>query len=358
MIEKVQKVIEKYDEIESELGQPDVVADQARFSKLNKNYKSLEEAVIAGKKYIEMVNERTDWKEILSDGSDQEMVDMAKSELSSLEKAIPEMEDRLQFLLVPKDPHDTKDVIMEIRAGAGGDESSIFTGDLLRMYRAYCEKAGFKTTLLSASEGTAGGYKEVKLNISGNSAYGTFKFESGIHRVQRVPETESQGRVHTSAATVAVLPEAEEVDIDINPADLKVDTYRASGAGGQHVNKTDSAIRITHIPTGVVVSCQDEKSQHKNKAKAMKELSSRILDAEIAKAQAVQAAERKSKVGTGDRSGKIRTYNYPQGRFTDHRINLTLYRLEQIINGDIQEVIDALQLAESQEKLGQMENVG
>ncbi|MGL1935222.1 MAG: peptide chain release factor 1 [Fibrobacterales bacterium] len=358
MIDKVQKVIEKYEEIESELGQPDVVADQAKFSKLNKNYKSLEEAVIAGKKYIEMVNERTDWKEILSDGSDQEMVDMAKSELSSLDKAIPEMEDRLQYLLVPKDPHDTKDVIMEIRAGAGGDESSIFTGDLLRMYRAYCEKAGFKTTLLSANEGTAGGYKEVKLNISGNSAYGTFKFESGIHRVQRVPDTESQGRVHTSAVTVAVLPEAEEVDIDINPADLKVDTYRASGAGGQHVNKTDSAIRITHIPTGVVVSCQDEKSQHKNKAKAMKELSSRILDAEIAKAQAAQAAERKSKVGTGDRSGKIRTYNYPQGRCTDHRINLTLYRLEQIINGDIQEVIDALQLAESQEKLGQMENVG
>ncbi len=357
MIDKVKKVIEKYEEIESELGQPDVVTNPDKFSKLNKNYKSLEEAVIASKEYIVAINERDDWKEVLSDGSDTEMVEMAKAELSILEKSIPIMEDRLQYLLVPKDPYDTKDVIMEIRAGAGGDESALFAGELIRMYRYYCEKNGFKTSLVGANEGTAGGYKEVKLNISGNSAYGTFKFESGIHRVQRVPETESQGRVHTSAVTVAVLPEADDVDVEINTADLKIDTYRASGSGGQHVNKTDSAIRITHLPTGVVVSCQDEASQHKNKAKALKELKSRILDAEIAKAQASEAAERKSKVGTGDRSGKIRTYNFPQGRCTDHRINLTLYKLDAIMNGDMQELVGALQMAEAQEKLGQMENV-
>jgi peptide chain release factor 1 len=357
MIDKVKKVIEKYQEIESELGRPEVVADQSRFSKLNKNYKSLHEAVKVSKEYLQLVSERSDWKEALRDGSDKEMFEMAKSELVLLEKLIPELEDRLQFLLVPKSPHDAKDVIMEIRAGTGGDESSIFAGDLLRMYRAYCERSGFKTSLLSAAEGSAGGFKEVKLSITGDNAYGVFKFESGIHRVQRVPETESQGRVHTSACTVAVLPEAEEVDVQINPADLKIDTYRSSGAGGQHVNKTDSAIRITHIPSGVVVSCQEEKSQHKNRDKAMKELQSRLLDAEIARAEAAEAAERKSKVGTGDRSGKIRTYNFPQGRCTDHRINLTLYKLEAIIDGDIQELIDALQMAEAQEKLGKMENV-
>ena len=356
MIDKVQKVIEKYEEIESELGNPDVIADPAKFSKLNKSYRSLEEAVQASKKYIQMKNDFDEWKMVLEEGGDEEMVAMAKAELSELEKAIPEMEESLQLLLIPKDPHDLKDVILELRAGTGGDESSIFAGDLYRMYKNYCEKRGWRCIMDSCHEGTSGGYKEVKCTISGDGAYGVLKFESGIHRVQRVPETESQGRVHTSAVTVAVLPEADEVDVDVNDADLRIDTFRASGAGGQHVNKTESAIRITHIPSGLVVSCQDEKSQHKNKAKALKELSARLLDLAISEKQAKEAAERKSKVGTGDRSGKIRTYNYPQGRVTDHRIGLTLYKLESIVNGDIQEVVDALQLADSQEKLASMEH--
>lgn len=355
MREKVIKVIEKYEEIESEMGNPDVVSDVSKFTKLNKAYRDLEEAVTEGRKYLQMIDDLAEYKAIISENSDPDMVELAKEELPELEKSVPAMEDDLQVLLIPKDPHDLSNVILEIRAGTGGDESSIFAGDLLRMYKTYCDKRGWKLSISSANEGTAGGYKEIKANIEGDAVYGVLKFESGTHRVQRVPATESQGRVHTSAATVAVLPEADDVDIEVRDDELKIDTYRASGAGGQHVNKTDSAIRITHLPTGLVVACQDERSQLKNKNKAMKELKARLLDAAIASQQAKQAANRKSQVGTGDRSAKIRTYNYPQGRVTDHRINLTLYKLEPFINGDIQEMVDALQMADAQEKLAGME---
>lgn len=355
MKDKVIRVIQKYEEIESEMGNPDVVADISKFNKLNKAYRDLEESVIEGRKYLQILEDIEEYKSIIKDNSDAEMVEMAKEELPSLEKDLPAIEDALQILLIPKDPHDASNVILEIRAGTGGDESSIFAGDLIRMYKTYCDKMGWRLNISSANEGTSGGYKEVKASIEGEGVYGVLKFESGTHRVQRVPATESQGRVHTSAATVAVLPEADDVDIDVRDEDLKIDTYRASGAGGQHVNKTDSAIRITHLPSGVVVACQDERSQLKNKNKAMKELKARLLDAAIAEQQASQAANRKSQVGTGDRSAKIRTYNYPQGRITDHRINLTLYKLDSFINGDIQEMIDALQMADAQEKLAGME---
>lgn len=356
MRDKVQKVIEKYEEIESEMGNPDVVSDPKKFAKLNKSYSDLEEAVMAGRKYLHLLNDVDEYKSIIQENSDKEMVELAKEELPDIEKILPQLESDLQVLLIPKDPHDTNNVILEIRAGTGGDESSIFAGNLLRMYKNYADKQGWRLTVSDANEGTAGGYKEVKAFIEGQGVYGVLKFESGTHRVQRVPATESQGRVHTSAATVAVLPEADDVDIEVRDEDLKIDTYRASGAGGQHVNKTDSAIRITHIPTGVVVACQDERSQLKNKNKAMKELKSRLLDAAIAQQQASQAANRKSQVGTGDRSAKIRTYNYPQGRITDHRISLTLYKLDPFINGDIQEMVDALQMADAQEKLAGMED--
>jgi len=356
MRDKAQKVIEKFGEIEHQLGQPEVVADQKEFSRLNKAYKSLQIPAREAQAYINLLDEKAEWKEILEDGSDPEMSAAAKEELAVIDKKIPEMEEELQLLLVPRDPHDLRNVILEIRAGTGGDESSLFAGDLLRMYKAYAESRGWRSSVIAASEGTVGGFKEVKMSIEGDEVYGALKFESGVHRVQRVPATESQGRVHTSAATVAVLPEVEEMDeVEISDADLKVDTYRASGAGGQHVNKTDSAIRITHLPTGIVVACQEERSQHKNRAKAMKELQSRLLDAAIAEKQQKEDADRKSQVGTGDRSGKIRTYNYPQGRVTDHRINLTLYKLEAIVGGDLQEVVDALQMADAQEKLRKME---
>lgn len=355
MKDKVLKVIQKYEEIESEMGSPEVVMDPDKFSKLNKAYRDLEESVIEGRKYLQILSDIEEYREIIADGDDAEMVELAKEELPPLEKLAPILEDELQVLLIPKDPHDTSNVILEIRAGAGGDESSIFAGNLVRMYQNYCLKLGWKFSLSDANEGTSGGYKEVKVNIEGDGVYGILKFESGVHRVQRVPATESQGRVHTSAATVAVLPEADDVDVDVRDEDLKIDTYRASGAGGQHVNKTDSAIRITHLPSGVVVACQDERSQLKNKNKALKELKSRLLDKAISDSQAEQAANRKSQVGTGDRSAKIRTYNYPQGRITDHRIGLTLYKLEAFVGGDIQEMIDALQMADAQEKLAGME---
>jgi peptide chain release factor 1 len=351
MQEKARKVIEKWEELEHQLGQPEIVSDPKEFSRINKLYRSLEKPAQASKAYLLKCQERLDWKEILEDGSDAEMVAAAKQELGSLAGEIEQMEGELQYLLVPKSPHDLRDVILEIRAGTGGDESSLFAGDLFRMYKAYADAKGWRTELVSVTEGTVGGYKEVKLAVNGDGVYGVLKFESGVHRVQRVPATESQGRVHTSAATVAVLPQAEEVDVQVNDADLKVDTYRASGAGGQHINKTDSAIRITHIPTGVVVACQEERSQHKNRDKAMSELRSRLLDMAIAEQQSKEAASRKAQVGTGDRSGKIRTYNYPQGRVTDHRIGLTLYKLESIIAGNVQELIDALALADAQERL-------
>ena len=356
MKEKVQKLIEKYEELESELGNPEVASDPKKFAKLNKSYTDLEEAVTMSQAYLSRLQDQVDFKEVLADGSDSEMVEFAKSELNAIEKELPEMEEKLQLLMVPKDPYDGKSVIMEIRAGTGGDESSIFAGELFRMYRYYCEKQGWRLIVNDVSEGTAGGYKEVKATIEGAGAYGVLKFESGVHRVQRVPETEAQGRVHTSAATVAILPEAEDVDLQINADDLRIDTYRASGAGGQHVNKTDSAVRITHLPTGVVVTSQAERSQIQNRARAMKELQSRLLDKMLSDKQAQEAASRKSLVGTGDRSAKIRTYNFPQGRVTDHRINLTLYKLQYVMDGDLQELINALQMADAQEKLAMIES--
>lgn len=353
MKDKVQNAIERREEIEHELGNPEIATNPTEFAKLNKAYKDLEETVEVGKEYLTALEDFAEYKNILSNEKDPEMIEMAKEELPLLEKAIEKFEEDLQILLIPKDPLDDRNVILEIRAGAGGDESSIFAGDLLRMYKYYCEKNSLKFEITDVNEGTSGGYKEVKATIEGPEAYGILRYESGVHRVQRVPATESQGRVHTSAATVAIIPEAEDVDVSVEAKDLKIDTYRASGAGGQHVNKTDSAVRITHAPTGIVVTSQDQRSQHKNRDAAMKELRSRIFDAAIAKKQNEDAAERKSLVGTGDRSGKIRTYNYPQGRVTDHRINLTLYKLEAIVGGDISELIDALRLTAAQERMNE-----
>lgn len=355
MIDKAQKVIEKFEELEHQLARPEIVANQDQYSKLHKAYKDLTEAKLASERYISLCSDFAEWKSVLESGDDAEMTAAAKLELASLGPQIEELEKRLQILMVPKSPYDSRNAILEIRGGTGGDESALFAGDLFRMYRGYCERAGFKVHVTSASEGTVGGFKEIVMEVIGPGAYGTLKFESGVHRVQRVPETEAQGRVHTSAATVAVMPEADEVDLEIREVDLKIDTYRSGGSGGQHINKTDSAVRITHMPTGVVVACQDERSQHKNKAKAMDQLRSKLLDAAIAKKEQGEASARKALVGTGDRSAKIRTYNFPQNRITDHRIELTLYRLEQVIAGDVQELIDALQMADAHEKLAAME---
>lgn len=351
MKEKVQKAIERREELESELSRPEVATDPQKFAKLNKAYKDLEETVNFGKAYLQALDDLEEYKTMLREGGDEDLVALAKEELPGLEKSIPEMEERLQILLVPKDPLDDRNAILEVRAGTGGDESSLFAGELLRMYRTYCEKQGWSCQVLDSSEGSAGGFKEAKMEINGAGVYGVLKFESGVHRVQRVPETEAQGRVHTSAATVVLLPEAEDVDVEVREVDLRIDTYRASGAGGQHVNKTDSAVRITHLPTGLVVTSQDERSQIKNRDKAMKELRSRLLDAALSEKQSKEAADRKSQVGTGDRSAKIRTYNFPQNRITDHRINLTLYKLDHFMAGDLQEMINALALADAQERL-------
>lgn len=355
MQDRVKKLLERYDELEHELARPEIVSNQEQFSKLHKTFKGLEEARNAGLDYLRLCADLVEWKAALG-GNDPEWAAAAKVEVGPLETQIAELAARLQILMVPKDPWDNRNAILEIRAGTGGDESSLFAGDLFRMYRGYCERMGFRVSITEASEGTVGGYKEVRMFVEGADVYGTLKFESGVHRVQRVPDTETQGRVHTSAATVAVLPEAEEVDIEIRDADLKIDTYRSGGAGGQHINKTDSAVRITHLPTGVVVACQQERSQHKNRAQAMEELRSRLLDAAIAEKERKEATARKTLVGTGDRSAKIRTYNYPQNRVTDHRIELTLYKLEAIVAGDLQEIIDALHMADAQSKLNAQED--
>jgi len=350
MQEKVQKFLERYEELEQELSRPDVAANPEKFTKLHKSFKALEKTYTVGSEYMRLCGDLKEWKIALG-GGDAELAQAAKTEIGPLEKQIESMEERLQILLVPPDPFDNRNAILEIRAGTGGDESSLFAGDLFKMYRTYLENKGFKVEVTDISEGTVGGFKEICLFISGDGAYGVLKFESGAHRVQRVPETESQGRVHTSAATVAVMPEAEEVDVEVRTEDLKVDVYRASGAGGQYINKTDSAVRITHIPSGVVVACQTERSQIQNRSKAMELLRSRLLDHAISEKQKKESAARKSLVGTGDRSDKIRTYNFPQNRVTDHRINLTLYNLDNIITGDLQEIIDALHLADAQSKL-------
>ena len=322
-----------------------------RFVKLNKEYRDLEQIVEAGDELKRAVSSYDEAREILNTETDKELKEMAEMEIEELDAKIPELESKVKMLLVPADPEDSKNVILEIRAGTGGDEASLFAGDLFRMYTKFCESKRWKIEITNYSEGTSGGYKEIVANITGDGVYGIMKYESGVHRVQRVPATETQGRVHTSAATVAVLPEAEEVDVVLNPADIRKDTYCSSGPGGQSVNTTYSAIRLTHIPTGIVVTCQDEKSQLKNLAKAMTELRSRIYAIEHQKYLDEIATKRKTMVSTGDRSAKIRTYNYPQGRVTDHRINLTLYNLAAVMDGELGEIIEKLQIEENTEKL-------
>lgn len=349
--EKLISIKERWNEVGQLITDPDIIGDMSRYVKLNKEYSELKLLVDAYDEYQNVLDNIDSSKAILAEEKDEEFRDMAKAELSELEPQRDKLEEEIKFMLIPKDPDDDKNVIIEIRAGAGGDEASIFAGDLYRMYIKFIENKGWKHELVTINEGTAGGFKEISFEVSGDNIYGTMKFESGVHRVQRVPQTETQGRVHTSAASVAVLPEADEVDVKINPADIKKDTYRASGAGGQHVNKTESAVRLTHIPTNTVVECQDGRSQLKNYEKAMKVLRSRIYEAEVERREKEIAADRKSQVSTGDRSAKIRTYNYPQGRVTDHRINLTLYNLDGVMNGEIGDVIEALRVAENAEKL-------
>ncbi len=357
MLDKLHIVKQRFDEVSDLIIQPDIIMDQKRYVKLNKEYKDLNAMVNKIKEYEVLLNNITEAKEIIADGSDAEMTEMAKMEMDEANEAIPKLEDDIKFMLIPKDPEDAKNVIVEIRAGTGGDEASIFAGDLYRMYTKFASDKGWKTEVEDISEGTAGGFKEIIFSISGPDVYGELKFESGVHRVQRVPQTETQGRVHTSAATVMVLPEAEEFDIDLKQSDIRVDYFCSSGPGGQSVNTTYSAVRLTHVPTGIVAQCQDQKSQHKNKDKAMKVLRSRIYEMELAKKLAADAAKRNTLVSSGDRSAKIRTYNYPQGRVTEHRIGLTIYDLQNVINGDIHKIVEELKLHENTEKLKELGEV-
>ncbi|WP_417535470.1 peptide chain release factor 1 [Methylophaga sp.] len=339
---KLESLVDRHEEISGLLADPDTMADQNKFRSLSQEYAQLEPVVSNFNAYRRTTDALEDAK-LMLDEDDAEMREMAKDEINTAEEKLEELELTLQKLLLPKDPNDQRNIYLEIRAGTGGDEAAIFSGDLFRMYTKYAESRRWKVEVINAQEGEHGGYKEVICRVVGEGAYSRLKFESGAHRVQRVPETESQGRIHTSACTVAILPEADEIDeVDINPADLKVDTYRSQGAGGQHVNTTDSAVRITHIPTGIVVECQEERSQHKNRAKAMSVLQARIMAAQVEKQAAEEAQTRKSLVGSGDRSERIRTYNYPQGRVTDHRINLTLYKLVEIMEGELEQVIEPL----------------
>ena len=343
MIDKLHTIITRYDELAKLMSQPGAMQDMKAFTKLAREHSGLTELVEHSKKYIYTYEQLQEDEEILN-GDDPELKELVKDEIGPLKEDIAKQEEKLKVLLIPKDPNDNKNTILEIRSGTGGDEAALFAGNLYRMYLRYAERKNWKSEVMALHENAGGGVKEVIVTIIGNGAYGLLKFESGVHRVQRIPETESSGRVHTSAATVAVLPEAEDVDVEVNESDLKIDTYRASGAGGQHVNKTESAIRITHNPTGLVVTCQDETSQHKNRDKAMKVLRSRLYEVKMEKQHKERADARKSMVSTGDRSAKIRTYNFPQGRVTDHRINLTLYKLNEIMDGDLSETIEALQL--------------
>ena len=351
MIEKLQIIQQRFDEVSDLIIQPDIISDQKQYVQLNKEYKDLRILTEKGDEYKALMANIAEAEEIIKDASDAEMVEMAKMQMDDAKSQLPALEEDIKFLLIPKDPEDSKNIVIEIRAGTGGDEASIFAGDLYRMYSKFCQDKGWSVSLVDSSEGTAGGFKEIIFEASGDDVYGVMKFESGVHRVQRVPQTETQGRVHTSAATVMVLPEAEEFDVEVNMNDVRVDYFCSSGPGGQSVNTTYSAVRLTHEPTGIVAQCQDQKSQHKNKDKALKVLRSRLYEMELAKKLAADSQKRNSLVSSGDRSAKIRTYNYPQGRVTDHRIGLTLYDLQNIINGDVQKIIDELHLYQNTEKL-------
>ena len=356
MLDKLEAIKIKYKDLEQQLSDAAVVADAQRFRKVGKEYRDLEPIVDAYEKYKNLLSNITFNKQVVAEEKDEELKEMAKMELDEQLAQLPELEEEIRLLLIPKDPEDDKNAILEIRAGTGGDEASIFAGDLLKMYLRYCDSKGWKTEIMNENPGTSGGFKEVVVEVNGDGVYGILKYESGVHRVQRVPETESQGRVHTSATTVAVLPEAEEVDVEIKESDIRRDVYRASGAGGQHVNRTESAVRLTHIPTGTVAECQDGRSQIKNYESALKVLRTRLYEAAINAHNDAIAKQRKTLVSTGDRSAKIRTYNYPQGRVTDHRINLTLYNLGEIVNGDLNPIIDKLIFEENAEKL-KMQNM-
>lgn len=357
MLDKLNIVKQRFDEITDLIIQPDIISDQKRYIKINKEYKDLKAIMDIRETYIQLTNNLNEAQEIIADGSDAEMVEMAKMELDEAKAAIPVLEEKIRFMLVPKDPEDAKNCVVEVRAGTGGDEASIFAGDLFRMYEKYCSSKGWSTSVVDVSDGTSGGFKEIIFEVNGEDVYGTLKFEAGVHRVQRVPQTETQGRVHTSAATVMVLPEAEEFDVELDMTEVRIERTTSTGPGGQSVNTTYSAIKLHHEPTGMIVSCQDQKSSHKNLEKALKVLRSRLYEIELAKKMEADSAKRKSMVSSGDRSAKIRTYNYPQGRVTDHRIGLTLYDLQNIINGDVQKIIDELMLVENTEKLKENNDV-
>jgi peptide chain release factor 1 len=355
MLDRLQYVKQRFDEISDLIIQPDIIADQKRYVQLNQEYKSLNALVKKREEYITLDANVKEAQEIIADGSDAEMVEMAKMQLEEAKERLPQLEEEIKFMLIPKDPEDAKNVMVEIRAGTGGDEASIFAGDLYRMYTKYCEGRGWKCSVVDMSDGTSGGFKEVIFEVTGEDVYGALKYEAGVHRVQRVPQTETQGRVHTSAATVMVLPEAEEFDVQIDMNDVRVDFFCSSGPGGQSVNTTKSAVRLTHIPSGLVAQCQDQKSQHKNKDKALTVLRSRLYEQELAKKQAEDAITRTSQVSSGDRSAKIRTYNYPQGRVTDHRIGVDVFDMDGVMSGKIHKFIDELQLVANTEKLKESE---
>jgi len=349
MLEKLKILKDRFDELSDLLTKPDIISDQSRYIKISKEYKDLKTVIDKKNEYEEVLSNISEAKEIIKNENDKEMIELANLELNEAQAKVVKIEDDLKKLLIPKDPDDPKNIVMELRAGTGGDEASIFAGDLFRMYSKYAEKQGWKVNLVDYNEGTAGGYKEIIFEVNGENVYGTMKFESGVHRVQRVPQTETQGRVHTSAATVIVLPEAEEFDVELNMQDVRIERTTSTGPGGQSVNTTYSAIKLHHEPTGIIVSCQDQKSQHKNLDKALKVLRSRLYELEMKKREEADSAKRNSMVSSGDRSAKIRTYNYPQGRVTDHRINLTLYDLQNIVNGDIDKLVEELKIVQDSE---------